>query len=265
MSKSSDFSENHNLQTIESAQQPLKPITLLYLDASAREKQSLSRGLSQQFIKQWQQHYPNVEIIRRDVGKNPPPAVTESWIGAAFTPSHQRSSAQQAELALSDELITEVQQADVIVMGTPMYNYGMPSTLKAWFDQVIRINQTFSFDLARGDYPLAPILEGKILVVLTSCGEFGFAPGRIREHENYLVPHIQTCSKFLGVNPERDFYQIGIEYQEFGDERHQQSIREAHEAVPHLVEKLIHFFSTTEVDKALFTESHQHLCLDQME
>lgn len=242
MSNSRYFREKDNLQTIEVTQQPLKPITLLHLDASAREKQSLSRGLSQQFIEQWQQHHPNVHIIRRDVGKNPPPAVTETWIGAAFTPSHQRSEAQKAQLALSEQLITEVKQADVIVMGTPMYNYGMPSALKAWFDQVIRINQTFSFDLARGDYPLAPILEGKTLVVLTASGEFGFAPGGIREHDNHLVPHIQTCSKFLGVNPKRDFYHLGIEYQEFGDHRHQQLIQQAYEAVPHLVEKLINAF-----------------------
>jgi FMN-dependent NADH-azoreductase len=258
MSHSSDFSENDNLPTIEPARQPLKPITLLHLDASARKKRSLSRGLSQQFMEQWQQHHPNVQIIRRDVGKNPPPAVTESWIGAAFTPSHQRSDAQKAQLALSEQLITEVKQADVIVMGTPMYNYGMPSALKAWFDQVIRINQTFSFDLARGDYPLAPILKGKTLVVLTASGEFGFAPGGIREHENHLVPHIQTCSKFLGVNPERDFYHLGIEYQEFGDHRHQQSIREAREAVLRLVKTLIDAFSNPDVDEAFFTESHEH-------
>jgi len=139
---------------------------------------------------------------------------------------------------LSDELITEVERADLIMLGTPMYNYGMPAALKAWFDQVIRINQTFSFDLARGDYPLAPILKEKTLVLLTSSGEFGFAPGGIREQENHLVPHIQTCSKYLGVDTSQDFHHISIEYQEFRDDRHQQSIQNAQEAVPLLVETL---------------------------
>jgi len=232
-----------NLQTIDNNQstvdQTEQPITLLHLDASAREKRSLSRSLSQQFIEQWQNNHQNSHILRRDLGKNPPPAITEAWIGAAFTPSDQRSDAQNTVLTLSDQLIAEVKTADLIVMGTPMYNYGMPAALKAWFDQVIRINQTFSFDLARGDYPLAPILTGKTLVVLTSSGEFGFAPGGFREQENHLVPHLKNCAKFLGVDTKKDFHHIGIEYQEFGDTRHQQSIQQAQEAVPLLVKQVL--------------------------
>lgn len=81
---------------------------------------------------------------------------------------------QQRALALSDELVDELERAEVLVLGTPMYNYGMPTALKGWVDHVIRINRTFSFDLARGDFPLRPILSGKTLVLLTSSGEFGF-------------------------------------------------------------------------------------------
>lgn len=214
-------------------------ITLLHLDASVRVERSLSRRLSHQFIQEWQKHRPGDRALNRDLGKNPPPAITESWIGAVFTPAENRTASQKSEIALSDELIAELEQSYLIVMGTPMYNYGMPSALKAWFDQVIRVNKTFSFDLARGDYPLEPILKGKTLVLLTSSGEFGFALGGIREGMNHLVPHIKTCSTYLGVNIERNFYHIGIEYQEFGDSRHQQSIQDAHEAVPLLVKKLV--------------------------
>ncbi len=117
-----------------------------------------------------------------------------------------------------------------------MYNYGMPSALKAWFDQIIRINKTFTFDLARGDEPLEPTLSGKHLVTLSSRGEFGFEPGGAREHRNHLDPHIRTCSKFLGVVED---HLIAIEYQEFGDERHKQSVEKAHRAVPKLVDHLI--------------------------
>ncbi|PNW39494.1 UNVERIFIED_CONTAM: FMN-dependent NADH-azoreductase [Euhalothece sp. KZN 001] len=225
-----------NLSTTEDLS---KQRTLLHIDASARSQRSLSRHLSQKFLDQWQKHCPHDSVLRRDLGKNPPPAITENWIGAAFTPASARSTEQARELMLSDELIAEVESADLIILGTPMYNYGMPAALKAWFDQVIRINKTFNFDLARGDYPLAPILKGKTLVLLTASGEFGFAPGGIRERENHLVPHIQTCSKYLGVDTEQDFYHIGIEYQEFGDDRHQQSIQKAQEAIPALLEKLI--------------------------
>lgn len=212
--------------------------TLLHMDVSARVERSLTRSLSYKFIKEWQNHRPQDQVITRDLGKNSPPAITENWIRAVFTSPNDLTTIQQDEISLSDKLITEVEQADIIVMGTPMYNYGMPTSLKAWFDQVIRVNKTFSFDLARGDYPLEPILGGKMLVLLTSSGEFGFAPGGIREGMNHLVPHIKTCSTYLGVNVDKDFYHIGIEYQEFGDTRHNQSIKDAHEAILPLVEKL---------------------------
>jgi len=77
-------------------------------------------------------------------------------------------------VTLSDILTGELVQSEIIVITTPMYNYGMPASLKAWFDQVIRINKTFSFDLARGDQPIEPIQSGKTLVILSASGEGGF-------------------------------------------------------------------------------------------
>lgn len=210
--------------------------TILRIDVSARTNRSLTRGLSQHFIDEWQKQRPSDEIVQRDIGLEPPPAVNEDWIGAAFTPEKERSKDQQATLHLSDTLIDEVVNADVILLAVPMYNYGMPSVLKAWFDQVIRVNKTFTFDLARGDEPLETILSGKQLVVLSSRGEFGFEPGGVREHRNHLDPHIRTCSKFLGIVED---HLIAIEYQEFGDERHKQSVENAHRAVPKLVDQLI--------------------------
>lgn len=210
--------------------------TILRIDVSARTKRSLTRGLSQRFIDEWLKQRPSDKIVQRDIGLNPPPAVSEDWIAAAFTPEEKRTKAQQATLQLSDTLIDEVERADIILLGVPMYNYGMPSALKAWFDQVIRVNKTFTFDLARGDEPIETILSGKHLVTLSSRGEFGFEPGGVREHRNHLDPHIRTCSKFLGVVQD---HLIAIEYQEFGDERHKNSVENAHRAVPKLVDHLI--------------------------
>ena len=210
--------------------------TILRVDVSARTNRSLTRGLSQHFIDEWQKQRPSDEIVQRDIGLEPPPAVSEDWIGAAFTPEKERSKDQQATLHLSDTLIDEVVNADVILLAVPMYNYGMPSVLKAWFDKVIRVNKTFTFDLARGDEPLETILSGKQLVVLSSRGEFGLEPGGVREHRNHLDPHIRTCSKFLGIVED---HLIAIEYQEFGDERHKQSVENAHRSVPKLVDQLI--------------------------
>jgi len=208
---------------------------ILQIEASARGERSLSRGLSRHFRQAWVSRQPDFSIHRRDVGRNPPPLVSEAWIAAAFTPPAERSLEQESVLAPSEELIAEVESADVIAIATPMYNYGMPAALKAWFDQVIRIGRTFSFDLACGDWPLEPMLGGKTLVVLASRGEFGFEPGGVRASMNHLEPHIATCAHYLGAS-ERHF--ISIDYQEFADARHERSIIKAHRAIDKLVARL---------------------------
>ena len=208
--------------------------TILRIDASARSERSLTRRLADAFVASWRQRLPDTQVIVRDVGRTPPPAVSEEWIAAAFA-GENRTPEQRALLTLSDELIEEVESADLIVMSVPMYNYGMPAALKAWFDQVVRVDRTFSFDLSRGDQPLEPILSGKTLVVLTSCGEFGFKTGGINEHASHLLPHIRTCAKYLGTEV---LEHVGIEYQEFGDARHEASRAAAFSAIPDLVGRL---------------------------
>lgn len=209
--------------------------TVLKIDASARVTRSLSRGLTTAFTQQWLKSRPNDTLITRDVGLNPPPAITEAWIAAAFTASEKRTLDQQEVLKVSDQLLEELEPANLIVLGTPMYNYGMPAALKAWIDQVIRIGRTFSFDLARGEQPIEPILTGKTLAILSSSGEGGFELGGMNAAINYLDPHIVTASRLLGVS---EHHVIRIEYQEFGDDRHQQSIQSAHAAILDLVQQL---------------------------
>ena len=209
--------------------------TLLQIDASARVTRSLSRGLTAAFAEHWQKARPNDNWIERDVGLKPPSAISEAWIAAAFKPVDQRTPAQVTALQESDELLAELEPADIIVIGTPMYNYGMPSALKAWIDQVIRIGRTFSFDLARGEQPIEPIQTGKILVILTASGEGGFGVGGLNAAGNHLDTAIVSASRLLGVS---EHHVIRIEYQEFGDDRHQQSIKAAHAAIPQLVQQL---------------------------
>ncbi len=210
--------------------------TILHIDASARAERSISRKLSKAFVGHWLEREPGAAIITRDIGRNPPPYVTEAWIAAAFTAPEERRPDQNDELLLSDELIGEVDRANVIVIGTPMYNYGMPAVLKSWFDQVIRIGKTFTFDLARGDFPLEPIMSGKTLVVLSSRGEFGFGPGGVRESMNHLETHIFTCAHYLGVE---ESHLIAVDYQEFDDDRHRQSLADALTAIPVLVDQCL--------------------------
>ncbi len=208
--------------------------TILRVDSSARTTRSLTRELADAFVNAWRLLSPDAQVIVRDVGAAPPPIVSEAWIAAAFA-GDERTAEQQELLDLSDKFIDEIEVADLIVIAAPMYNYGMPAALKAWFDQVVRIDRTFSFDLLRGDQPLEPILSGKTLIVLSSSGEFGFETGGVNEHAGHLLPHIRTCSKYLGVEV---LEHIGIEYQEFGDTRHEASRTAAFSAIADLVRRL---------------------------
>ncbi|RJL19333.1 FMN-dependent NADH-azoreductase [Paracoccus siganidrum] len=212
--------------------------TLLRIDSSAQlEDRSLTRRLTALFTAEFLEANPEARVVSRDVGKDPLPPIDHRFIHAAFTPPAQREPWMIERLALSDRLIDEVEAADVILLGAPMYNYGMPSTLKAWIDHVSRIGRTFSFDLARGDFPIRPILGGKKLVVLSSRGEFGFQPDGLRGHMNALDPGIAACAHYLGVAG-GDIETVAIEYQEFKDARHVRSIARAEGRARHLARLL---------------------------
>ncbi len=199
-------------------------LNLLLITASARRERSLSRDLAARFMSGVEKTGLRVQIVERDLAATPPPLLSESHIVTFFTPDAQRSDDQRALLGPSDMFIDELAGADLIVIATPMYNYGMPASLKAWVDQVVRIGRTFSFDLARGDYPLEPMLAGKTLVVLTASGEFGFAAGGQNAEKDHLVPHLHTLAPYLGA---KTVYHVGVEYQEFGDRRFEASLAAA--------------------------------------
>jgi len=219
--------------------------TILRVDASARVSRSLTRALADDFERAWRTEEPDVAVIRRDVGREPPAIISEAWIAAAFVERARRTPEQAAILALSDALIDEIRRADLLLVATPNYNYGMPAALKAWVDQVIRVDETFSFDLARGDQPLEPIFSDKTMVILSSAGEFGYAPGGPNAAHNHLEPHLLSAGRLLGV---ARTHRVGIEYQEFGDERHARSKDEAHRRAQELARELarLHLGRSTE-------------------
>lgn len=225
---------------------------LLHIDASVRALEnenashnSISKGIAKSFVDTLLDKNPDIACIYRDVGINPPPFINQEWIGAVFTPEHNRTGQQRNILSISDELINEVTEAHIILISSPMYNYGMPAQLKAWFDQIVRINKTFDFDLARGDFPLQPTLSGKTLIIVTSSGEFGFDPKGIRAETNHLTPHLKTLSKYLGVY---SIYEIHSEYQEFTDERHFQSVANAHSRAITLAENIFKVSASFSLD-----------------
>ena len=198
---------------------------MLMVYASPRGENSLSHKLAYAFTQSLSEHGFSGEIHKRDLARTSLAFVDQAWIKAAFTPEEKRDPQDREALALSDELIAEIVEADLIVIATPMHNYGMPAPLKAWVDQVVRIGKTFSFDLKRGDMPLEPMLSGKHMLILSSRGEFGFQSG-CRQSMNHLDPHLATIADFLGVDS-KDVRSITIEYQEFKDERHDKSVAAA--------------------------------------
>ncbi len=215
---------------------------ILHIDSSVRHTDnskesynSISKSFGRLFIDKWMNINQQDTVIYRDLGLNPPTFISEDWIAAAFTPKTERTLFQNLILSESDRYFNEVAQADIIVITAPMYNYGMPAVLKAWFDQILRVNKTFTFDLTRGDFPIEPILSGKALVLLTSSGEFGFTAGGVRQNMNHLGPHIKELAKYLGVEK---YYEIGSEYQEFSDHRHISSVKQAKQDILTLAEQL---------------------------
>ncbi|MCF2826648.1 MULTISPECIES: FMN-dependent NADH-azoreductase [unclassified Pseudoalteromonas] len=214
---------------------------ILYISSSVRkhsetssQHQSISRMLGEQFLTKFSCFTHEVEITHRDLYVKQPAFIDEAFIAAAFAKG-VLSEEQRLVLAESDEIIKEVTNADIIVIASPMYNYGMPAVLKAWFDLAIRVNKTFSFDLARGDKPLEPILSGKTLVLLASWGEFAFKKGESQYHLNHLSSHIEQLAPYLGAEA---FYEIASEYQEFGDDRHKRSKQRAIDDVHKLAQIL---------------------------
>lgn len=115
------------------------PQTLLHIDSSARLSGSTSRELTARIVEKL-----GGEVIRRDLS-TPLPLIDETWVNSNFTPAEKRTEAQSAALSLSDTLIEEIRAADVLVIGVPIYNFGVPTTLKAWVDQVARAGVTFRY------------------------------------------------------------------------------------------------------------------------
>jgi FMN-dependent NADH-azoreductase len=217
--------------------------TLLHIDSSARAglsgrdaHGSHSRRLTARFVDRWRAARPADPVIYRDVGAIPP--VTGEWIQAAFTPPERREAWMAQTLAESDGLVDELLAADIIVLGAPMYNFGPPAPLKAWIDNIVRVGRTFGFDRAREGEPYWPMLDamGKTLVILSSRGDHGYAPGGRLAHVNHLEAALRIPLGYLGVT---DVHEAAIEYDEFADARLAASIVAAEARVDDLVETLL--------------------------
>ena len=217
---------------------------ILHLDASARpglagkdQHGSHSRNLSHRFVSQWLARRAQDSLTYRDIGQNPPSIIDHDWIAASFTPEEQREPWMRETLAESDQLVDELLAADVLVIGTPLYNFGMPAALKAWIDQIVRPGRTVDIDDSNPLDPYVPMLADRPrhAVILTARGGIGFDVGGAMAHMNHLEPNLITALGFIGITR---VHQIAIEGQEVGGELLAESVAQGLNKVDALVSQL---------------------------
>lgn len=167
------------------------PSRLLRLDASARSDGSHSRRLGDLVEAQWRRAHPPGDAVRRDLARTAPPHIADATIQGFYTPPAQLTPALQQATALSDTLIAELRSADTLLVAAPMYNYGAPSVLKAWLDQVVRAGHTFDFG-AEGPRGL---LQTPLAVLALVSG----VPGTLGSPVDFLTPHLDALLRFMGV------------------------------------------------------------------
>ncbi|WP_333983003.1 FMN-dependent NADH-azoreductase [Ectopseudomonas khazarica] len=184
---------------------------ILVIESSARQQGSVSRELTQQFITNWQAAHSADQIQVRDLAVDPVPHLDATLLGGWMTPSEQQSEAEKAALARSNLLTDEVLAADVLVLAAPMYNFAIPSTLKAWLDHVLRAGVTFKYT----ETGPQGLLTGKRAFVLTARG--GIYAGSALDHQE---PYLRQALAFIGIHDVQFIHaeglNLGAEFSEKG-------------------------------------------------
>lgn len=210
---------------LDSSPEDVQMSKILVIHASPRGDRSHSRRLAEGFLSAWQVRYPQAQVTRREVGRTLIPAVNEAFVAAAFHPEPEaRSLSMQADLALSDQLVGELFDNDLLLISTPMYNFSVPSGLKAWVDQIVRLGLTFDHTLDNGVAQYTPLLQGKRALIVTSRGGFGFGPGGELEALNHADPWLRTALGFIGIN---DVTVVAAEGEESAERTFAVSVAEA--------------------------------------
>ena len=168
--------------------------TLLHIDSSPLYGRSVSRQLTGAFVTEWMASHPNGTVVDRDLYATPIPPITGEWVGAAYTPEEARTPQQKELLALSDTLLAELEQADEFIIGVPMHNFGVPSVLKLWIDQIARVGRTFSY----ADGAPKGLLTGKKATFIIATGGKYDAQTQMASF-NFVEPYLRSVFGFLGV------------------------------------------------------------------
>lgn len=187
--------------------------TLLHLQASLFSNDGASSTLARQFVAQWRAAHPAGLVIERDLARDPVPHLDAERFGAFVAPAAERTPAQQAIVACSDRLIDELQRADTIALGLPLYNFGVPSTLKAYFDHVARAGVTFRYT------------EQGSVGLLTGRQAYVFAArGGIYQGADLQPQYVRNFLGFLGIETVRFVFAEGLA---LGDDSKRRSLERA--------------------------------------
>ncbi|HEX4300422.1 MAG TPA: NAD(P)H-dependent oxidoreductase [Gammaproteobacteria bacterium] len=196
---------------------------LLHIDSSARQTLSVSRTLTARFAAAWQEANPQGQVVHRDLAAMPLSHVTDQWVRARDTDPAKLTPEQRQTLALSDQLIAELKAADTIVLGAPMYNFGISAALKAWIDLIVRQGHTVDFTVR----PPKGLLTGKPLTVIAAQGG-QYTPGSPTAAFDFQEPYLRHI---LGVMGFKDITFIRADRQLYGEEPAAQSRAEAAEKI----------------------------------
>ena len=167
---------------------------LLHIDSSILSGNSVSRELTQAIVARWRQAEPALEVTYRDLAADAPAHLSAAVLSAGGTPPEQRSALQHAELARGENLLAELLAADVLVIGAPMYNFSIPSQLKAWLDRVMVAGRTFKYT---ENGPVG-LVNGKQAIIVSTRGSVYAAgsPAQLMDHqESYL----KAALGFIGI------------------------------------------------------------------
>lgn len=200
---------------------------ILHIDSSPRGERSFSRKLSYEFVTAWKDAHPEDTLTYRDLGHNPVPHVDEAWIAAAFSPPEAHTPELKQAIQTSDELIDEFFAADRYIIGVPMYNFNVPSTFKAYIDQIVRANRTFAVT----EQGYQGLVNGKKMLIVTASGG-SFRPGTPTEGYDFQKPFLRAVFGLIGIT---DITFVQADNLSSGDDARQESLDEAHTAINDLV------------------------------
>jgi FMN-dependent NADH-azoreductase len=164
---------------------------LLVVETSPRGDASISRHMTRHFVEQWQAAHSGSEVMGRDLAETDLPFVTGAWLQAYFTPTPQLTPELQERLHLSNELVAELIAADHIVIATPVYNYNVPASLKAWIDHIVRKGLTLGLD-GKG------LLKGKKATLLFASGGIYSEGSPIRDRD-IATQYLRLILNVIGI------------------------------------------------------------------